>query len=204
MQVMSLNNLSALGVIDPGLRTHHRRTSSSSSNSRHVNVHVRVGSTSTSTSSSFKPPSRSGSQVFASPLVGPYSPGLELESPFESGGELINVITAEMCGRLVVPSQGREALGMGLGEATKKLQVIECAGQERGEERVPGMSIQVHSFHSFFLDRDHSWLCLCRLALFYFLSLLDLLLLTCEPAPHYLRLCVSLSHFLCRITNKTN
>jgi len=65
---------------------------------------------------------------------------LEFESPFtfDSGGELINVITAEGCGRLVVPSQGREALSMGLGEATKRLQVIECAGQERGEERVPG------------------------------------------------------------------
>jgi hypothetical protein len=68
------------------------------------------------------------------------SPGLELPSPFESSGELINIITAEGCGRLVVPSQGREALGMGLGEATKKLQVIEYAGQERGEERVPGQS----------------------------------------------------------------
>jgi hypothetical protein len=65
------------------------------------------------------------------------------------GGELINVITAEMCGRLVVPSQGREALGMGLGEATKRLQVIECAGQERGEERVPGMSTILPSSPSF-------------------------------------------------------
>jgi hypothetical protein len=138
MQVMSLNNLSALGVLgESSIR--HRRSSSSSSSSRHV----RVGS-----SSSYKQPSRSGSQIFSSPLIGPitYSPGAELPSPFDSGGigggggELMNIITAEGCGRLVVPSQGREALGMGLGEATKSLQVIECAGQERGEERVPGMS----------------------------------------------------------------
>jgi hypothetical protein len=31
-------------------------------------------------------------------------------------------------------------LGMGLGEAAKALQVVEEAGQERGEERVPGKS----------------------------------------------------------------
>jgi len=133
MQVMSLNNLSALGVLGESA-TRHRRSSSSSSSSRHV----RVGS-----SSSFKPPSRSGSQVFnISPSILPVSPGLELPSPFDSGGgELMSIITAEGCGRLVVPSQGREALGMGLGEATKSLQVIEHAGQARGEERVPGMSL---------------------------------------------------------------
>ena len=133
MQVMSLNNLSALGVLGESV-TRHRRSSSSSSSSRHV----RVGS-----SSSFKPPSRSGSQVFnISPSILPVSPGLELPSPFDSGGgELMSIITAEGCGRLVVPSQGREALGMGLGEATKSLQVIEHAGQARGEERVPGMSL---------------------------------------------------------------
>lgn len=53
----------------------------------------------------------------------------------------MSIITAEGCGRLVVPSQGREALGMGLGEATKSLQLLEHAGQARGEERVPGMSL---------------------------------------------------------------
>jgi CBS domain-containing protein len=140
MQVMSLNNLSALGVLGESA-TRHRRTSSSSSSSRHV----RVGS-----SSSFKPPSRSGSQVFnISPSILPVSPGLELPSPFDSGGgELMSIITAEGCGRLVVPSQGREALGMGLGEATKSLQIIEHAGQARGEERVPGAFLPVLLFCS--------------------------------------------------------
>jgi hypothetical protein len=60
----------------------------------------------------------------------------------------MSIITAEGCGRLVVPSQGREALGMGLGEATKSLQIIEHAGQARGEERVPGAFLPVLSFSS--------------------------------------------------------
>jgi hypothetical protein len=60
----------------------------------------------------------------------------------------MSIITAEGCGRLVVPSQGREALGMGLGEATKSLQVIEHAGQARGEEKVPGTSLPLIIFSS--------------------------------------------------------
>jgi hypothetical protein len=63
----------------------------------------------------------------------------------------MSIITAEGCGRLVVPSQGREALGMGLGEATKSLQVIEHAGQARGEERVPGTSIPLPLISSIYL-----------------------------------------------------
>jgi hypothetical protein len=63
----------------------------------------------------------------------------------------MSIITAEGCGRLVVPSQGREALGMGLGEATKSLQVIELAGQARGEERVPGMSLPLLISSSIYL-----------------------------------------------------
>jgi len=60
----------------------------------------------------------------------------------------MSIITAEGCGRLVVPSQGREALGMGLGEATKSLQLLEHAGQARGEERVPGMSLLLLCYSS--------------------------------------------------------
>jgi hypothetical protein len=63
----------------------------------------------------------------------------------------MSIITAEGCGRFVVPSQGREALGMGLGEATKSLQVIEHAGQARGEERVPGTSLPLLILSSIYL-----------------------------------------------------
>jgi CBS domain-containing protein len=149
MQVMSLNNLSALGVIDQsttsvtyGQSQGHRRGSSSSGSSTSftgIRKEARSGS-----SSFYKSPS--SSQVFTiSPQILP-SPGAELPSPFDGNGsgsgsgngELMNVITAEGCARLVVPSQGKEALGMGLGEAAKMLQQVEYAGQERGEERVPG------------------------------------------------------------------
>jgi len=146
---MSLNNLSALGVIDQSITsiTHgqtqgHRRGSSSSGSSASypgTRKETRSGS-----SSFYKSPS--SSQVFTvSPQILP-SPGAELPSPFDGSGsgsgngELINVITAEGCARLVVPSQGKEALGMGLAEAAKMLQQVEYAGQERGEERVPGLS----------------------------------------------------------------
>jgi len=83
--------------------------------------------------------------VFSSPAIVPSSPG-ELPSPFDGvgggggGPELVGVITAEECARLVVPSEGKQVLGMGLEEAVKGLQVAEHGGQERGEEKVLGMS----------------------------------------------------------------
>lgn len=37
-----------------------------------------------------------------------------------------------------MPSEGKQVLGMGLEEMVKKVQYVEEAGQDRGEERVPG------------------------------------------------------------------
>lgn len=145
MQVMSLNGISALGVLSgsSGSSIRHRRggsASSGSSGSAGGPVHRSSGSFSVQ---------RSPSQVFtSSPSMLPAtSPGLELPSPFEglTGPELVNVITAETCARLVVPSEGKQALGMGLEQATKTMQVIEHAGQARGEERVPGTSLVLSS-----------------------------------------------------------
>lgn len=181
MQVMSLNNLSALGVIDQSITsiTHgqtqgHRRSSSSSGSS--ANYPGTRKETRSGSSSFYKSPS--SSQVFTvSPQILP-SPGAELPSPFDGSGsgsgngELINIITAEGCARLVVPSQGKEALGMGLAEAAKMLQQVEYAGQERGEERVPGLSfssndvaskadtgqcIQSHAIHHSYTQVIYYW-----------------------------------------------
>lgn len=160
MQVMSINGLSALGVLSHGSSSspfHHRRggsASSGSSGSASTSINISIGKNQNQSqgsanvksrgSGSFGSHHRSGSQIFSSsPSLLATSPGMELPSPFDGlgGPELVNIITVETCARLVVPSEGKQALGMGLDQATKVMQVIEHAGQTRGEERVPGESL---------------------------------------------------------------
>jgi len=130
MQVMSAQGMSALGVLaGPG--------SASSWSSR--------GSSGSSTGST-SGPARSTSQdsLTASPQLMPrLSPGLDvIGSPLDRAmgtGELISVVTAKDCTTLVVPSEGKQVLGMGLQHMVKGLQLVEHAGETRGEERMPGM-----------------------------------------------------------------
>jgi len=128
MQVMSAQGLSALGVLS-GSGSGSNRSSSSSS-----------GSTSGSGVSSKSP---SEGHFSSSPLLMPtLSPGLDVTAPPldnpTGSGELISVVTAQDCTTLVVPSEGKQVLGMGLQHMVKALQVIEHAGETRGEERMPG------------------------------------------------------------------
>jgi glycine/D-amino acid oxidase-like deaminating enzyme len=51
---------------------------------------------------------------------------------------LVAVVTANDCSKLVVPSEGKQALGMGLGDMCKNVMAEQHGGRERGEERVPG------------------------------------------------------------------
>ncbi|WVF72179.1 hypothetical protein IAT40_006991 [Kwoniella sp. CBS 6097] len=57
----------------------------------------------------------------------------------ESG--LVNIVRAQDCAALVVPSIGREALAMSLADMTKVVEQREEAGSQRGEERVPVKSL---------------------------------------------------------------
>lgn len=62
----------------------------------------------------------------------------------ERDGELCalsGVVTAADCARLVVPSEGKQALGMGLGDMCKNVLMGHPEGRDRGEERVPGESV---------------------------------------------------------------
>lgn len=54
-------------------------------------------------------------------------------------GALIGVVTVTDCSKIVVPSEGKQALAVSLGEMCKNVQK-DHKGMERGEERVPGMS----------------------------------------------------------------
>jgi len=120
MQVMSTEGLSALGVLSGTGRV--RRESSGSSSSQ------------------------SGSNygaLTASPMLIPLgSPAVNMDvSPLDSAGgsgELVSIVTARECASLVVPSEGKQILGMGLEQMVKALQVVEEGGTNRGEERVPG------------------------------------------------------------------
>jgi len=51
---------------------------------------------------------------------------------------LVGVVTVTDCSKLVVPSEGKQALGMGLGDMCKNVMAAQDSGRERGEERVPG------------------------------------------------------------------
>lgn len=53
---------------------------------------------------------------------------------------LVGVVTVNDCSKLVVPSEGKQALGMGLGDMCKNVLAAQDGGVERGEERVPGKS----------------------------------------------------------------
>ena len=133
MQVMSGQGMCALGVLSgPG---------SSSSRDRHEGSGSSTGSASGSASSSKSP---SQTILTASPLLAPsLSPGMDVvSSPLDSvanTGELLSVVTARDCTTLVVPSEGKQVLGMGLQQMVKNMQVVEHAGKSWGEERVPGM-----------------------------------------------------------------
>lgn len=132
MQVMSMNGLSALGVLSgPGslrdAKASRRQSSSGSSSSSSGAIMFR---------------SSSSGAIITSPLV---SPAQEmLNSPFDAlgtgmgMGELKSVVTVKQCTRVVVPSEGKQVLGMGLEDMVKMAQYVEEAGQDRGEERVPG------------------------------------------------------------------
>lgn len=125
MQVMSINGLSALGVLSgAGLLRERsdRRQSSGSSGSSSGGLVFR---------------SSSSTALSGSPLV---SPVQEMASPFDTMGmgDLVSVVTVKQCARLVVPSEGKQALGLGLEEMVKQVQYVEEAGLDRGEERVSG------------------------------------------------------------------
>ena len=138
MQIMSLRGLSALGVLSgSGSSARSRRESSGSSGS----------SSSNSNSLSSLKRDTSGtalSNLTASPMMIPLaSPSLGEGQALDGvgvglgHGELIAVVSARECTRLVIPSQGKQVLGMGLEEMVKGMQYAEEAGADRGEERVP-------------------------------------------------------------------
>lgn len=52
-------------------------------------------------------------------------------------GNLIGVVTTTDCAKVVVPSEGKQALEMTLDELCKNV-LAEHQGRDRGEERVPG------------------------------------------------------------------
>lgn len=51
---------------------------------------------------------------------------------------LIGVVTTTDCAKLVVPSEGKHALEMGLSEMCKNVLSDHEGGEDRGEDRVPG------------------------------------------------------------------
>lgn len=53
-------------------------------------------------------------------------------------GSLVGVVTVTDCSKIVVPSEGKQALSVSLGDMCKNVQV-DHDGRERGEERAPGM-----------------------------------------------------------------
>jgi hypothetical protein len=76
----------------------------------------------------------------ASPMLLPLdSPSLDISLGREDG-DLISVVDVRQCASLVVPSEGKQVLGMGLAQMVKALHIVEEAGQYRGEERMPGRS----------------------------------------------------------------
>lgn len=138
MQVLSLNGLSAIGVLSGPGSVRGRSGSSGSSGSSN-------GSFSRSGTSDRLSSFVSAGGIAGSPRIMAVSPSAEIVSPLDSAvgvgagrGELIGVVTVQDCARLVVPSEGRQALGMGLEAFVKTKQSVEQAGTERGEERVRG------------------------------------------------------------------
>ena len=123
MQVMDLHGLGAIGVL-----ARHRGGA--------VSLRRRSGSSSSDSSA--------GSASTSSPLfVGRASETLSPDncaSATSSPGELASVVTTRECNSLVIPSEGKQVLGMGLEELVKQIQILDPAGRARGEDRVPGMS----------------------------------------------------------------
>lgn len=64
--------------------------------------------------------------------------GVVTGNPEGELSSLIGVVTVADCSKLVVPSEGKQVLGMGLGDMCKNV-LVDHHGRERGEERVPGM-----------------------------------------------------------------
>ena len=127
MQVMSAQGMSALGVLSGSGNAGGRSSRGSS------------GSSSGSGQMQLSQPSQS--DLSSSPLLMPkFSPGLEVTGlRLDSlASDLISVVTAQDCTVLVVPSEGKQVLGMGLEQMVKGLQIVEPAGKTRGEERMPG------------------------------------------------------------------
>nr|XP_019013562.1 uncharacterized protein I206_01632 [Kwoniella pini CBS 10737]OCF52343.1 hypothetical protein I206_01632 [Kwoniella pini CBS 10737] len=55
----------------------------------------------------------------------------------EEESSLVSVVRGRDCARMVVPSEGKQALTMSLAELIKLVEEDEIAGKERGEERMP-------------------------------------------------------------------
>ncbi|WWC61098.1 uncharacterized protein I303_103676 [Kwoniella dejecticola CBS 10117] len=55
----------------------------------------------------------------------------------EDDNTLISVVRGKDCARLVVPSEGKQALALSLAELIKIVEGDEPAGMQRGEERMP-------------------------------------------------------------------
>lgn len=131
MQVMSVHGLAALGVLSGPGSVSSRRDSTSSASS---------GNSNTLKSPQIDP-------LSASPQLMPMSPSLDLLPNLESvsPGDLVSIVTVEDCTKLVVPSEGRKVLSMGLEQMVKEVQRIEDGGRERGEERMPVHTIPFSS-----------------------------------------------------------
>ena len=123
MQIMSLNGLTGLGVLSgAGLSRSRSRTSTNSQSP-----------TSDSSSSS----KGRASPMQAMPTMSP------VLMPVREESDLLSVVTVQDCAKMVIPSQGREVLSMGLDELVRAVQVNETGGRERGEEKLPGESNRV-------------------------------------------------------------
>lgn len=123
MQVMSGQGMSALGVL---------------SGAGSVSSRDRRESSGSSSSSASREPLQPLPLTSSPTLLPTLSPGLEVMSSPLDAGELMSVVTTQDCTTLVVPSEGKQVLGMGLGQMVKGLQVVEDGGKTRGEEKMPG------------------------------------------------------------------
>ncbi|KAL7424002.1 hypothetical protein Q5752_001587 [Cryptotrichosporon argae] len=123
MQVMSLSGLNAVGVLSGPGGSRHRRGSSASRSS-----------TGSSGSAGLAAGATARDYLSATGTAGaPVTEVLDLPPQ----NDLVGIVTVHDCARLVVPSEGRQVLGMGLERMCKAIQVVDEPGRERGEERIP-------------------------------------------------------------------
>ncbi|WVQ70046.1 uncharacterized protein L199_008270 [Kwoniella botswanensis] len=65
-----------------------------------------------------------------------------LLAPADEGeGGLVSVVRVKDCARIVIPSEGKQALTLSLADLIKLVESEEAAGKERGEERMPSECI---------------------------------------------------------------